>query len=91
MMTREDTVDLRLTLLAAGLALGLAATPAFAFHCPAVMAEIDEAAPEAELSDEDRALLEELRAEGERLHNEGQHQESLDTLAQAQEMLGLEH
>jgi Spy/CpxP family protein refolding chaperone len=88
MMMREHTMDVRLTLLVAGLALSLAATPALAFHCPSVMAEIDEALPEADLTDEERAQLEELRAEGERLHNEGQHQESLDTLAEAQAILG---
>jgi hypothetical protein len=31
-----------------------------------------------------------LRAEGERLHAEGSHQESVDTLAQAKEILGVE-
>jgi hypothetical protein len=81
-------MDVRITLLAAGLALGLGAMPALAFQCPSVMAEIDEALPEADLTDEERAQLEELRAEGERLHNEGQHEESMERLAEAQAILG---
>ncbi len=77
-----------LVLLAGGITLGLSA-PAFAFQCPSEMAEIDQALQTAELSDEQRQRVEELRAEGERLHEQGQHQESLDTLAQAQEILGI--
>ena len=78
-----------LALLAGGLMLGLSA-PAFAFHCPADMAQIDEALQTAELSDEQKQRVQELRAEGERLHGEGQHQAAVDTLAQAKEILGIE-
>jgi len=82
-------MDRRITLLAAALSLGLA-TPALAFQCPSVMGEIDEAMAGAELSDEQRQQVEELRAEGERLHNDGEHQASLDTLAEAKAILGIE-
>jgi hypothetical protein len=78
-----------LTLLAGGIALGLSA-PAFAFQCPADMAQIDEALETAELTDEQRQQVEDLRAEGERLHQEGQHEESVQTLAEAKEILGIE-
>ena len=80
---------LSLTLLAGGLALGLSA-PALAFQCPADMAQIDEALQTAELSDEQRQQVEELRADGERLHEEGQHEESMATLAEAKDILGIE-
>jgi hypothetical protein len=36
-----------------------------------------------------RTSLTELRNEGEALHNNGQHQEAVDTLAKAKEMLGI--
>ena len=80
---------LRLALFAGGVLLGLA-TPAFAFQCPADMAAIDEALQTAALSEEQKQRVQELRAEGERLHEEGRHQESVDTLAQAKDLLGIE-
>jgi hypothetical protein len=76
-------------LLAGGVVLGLSA-PAGAFQCPSEMAKIDEALQTAELTDEQRQQVTDLRAEGERLHAEGSHQESVDTLAQAKEILGIE-
>lgn len=78
-----------ITLLAGGVVLGLS-NPAFAFRCPTEIAAIDEALQTAELSDEERQQVTELRDEGERLHNEGDHQASLDTLAEAKEILGIE-
>lgn len=78
-----------IVLLAGGVVLGLA-NPALAFRCPSEIAAIDEALQTAELSDEERQQVTELRDEGERLHNEGDHEESLDTLAEAKEILGIE-
>lgn len=75
--------------LAVALAFGLA-TPAFAFQCPADMAAIDGALETASLASEDRARVEELRAEGEELHAEGSHQASVDALAEAKRILGIE-
>ena len=80
---------LGLTLLAGGVLLGLSA-PAFAFQCPTDMAKIDEALQTAELSAEQQQRVQELRAEGARLHEEGRHQESVDTLAQAKDIVGIE-
>lgn len=72
-------------LIVAGL---LAAAPAFAFHCPADMAEIDAAlAKNPKLSAQELADVKKLRAEGEALHKAGKHQESLDTLAKAKKIL----
>jgi len=80
---------------AAALAFGLMgmtvlAAPAYAFHCPADMAQIDAALPNADLSDEDKAKVMALRQQGEEQHNAGQHQEAVDTLAQAKQILGIE-
>lgn len=73
------------------LVLTLASTAAFAFHCPADMKKIDEhLAGNPELSAEDMSKVEDLRAAGEQLHNDGQHQEAVDALAEAMQILGIE-
>jgi len=63
--------------------------PAFAFQCPADVAKIDEALASSSLSDDDKAAVVELRNTGETLHSGGEHQEAVDTLAKAKEMLGI--
>ena len=76
-------------LVAAALAVGLAG-PAFAGSCPKDMAEIDAAlAKSPALSADQMAEVTKLRAEGEALHKAGKHQESVDTLHKAKELLGL--
>ncbi|GAB4367915.1 MAG: hypothetical protein Kow00114_26860 [Kiloniellaceae bacterium] len=75
-------------LAAAALTVSLAA-PAFAFQCPADIAKIDAALQTASLSDDQKAEVMRLRDEGERQHQAGQHQASVDTLAQAKEILGI--
>lgn len=78
------------TLLAAVCLLALAGTPALAFHCPADMAEIDAAlAAKPALSPAQMTKVTELRAKGEALHKAGNHQASVDTLAEAKTILGL--
>ncbi|WOX54178.1 hypothetical protein R2E40_08680 [Aeromonas sp. CD] len=63
---------------------------ALAFHCPADMKKIDDAlAAKPALSADKLAEVKKLRAEGEVLHKAGKHQESVDTLAKAMAMLGL--
>jgi len=76
-------------LAAAALAFTLAG-PAFAFQCPMDMAKIDAALQTASLSDAQKAEVMQLREEGERLHQTGQHQASVDALAQAKEILGIQ-
>ncbi len=77
--------------LSLSLAFILTAGAAFAFQCPADMGKID-AALEAgtSLSDAEVAEVKALRDEGEQLHKAGDHQASVDTLAKAKDMLGLE-
>lgn len=71
--------------------LAVLAGPAFAFHCPSDMAKIDAAmAADPDISDEDKATVIELRQQGEEQHNAGNHQESVDTLAEAMEILGIQ-
>lgn len=70
-------------------ALAFVGLPAWAFHCPADMKKIDEALQTAQLDDTQKAEVLRLRADGERLHKEGKHQESVDTLAKALKILKL--
>ncbi|NKQ11293.1 hypothetical protein [Pseudomonas sp. SST3] len=65
--------------------------PLWAMHCPMDMAKIDEQLKTNPPSDP--AILtrvKELRAEGEELHNAGDHEQSLEVLGEAQELLGME-
>ena len=76
--------------LAAALTLAFA-TPAFAFHCPADMAKIDaKLAQNPPLTAEQLAEVQKLRKEGEDYHKAGNHQEAVDTLAKAMQILGIQ-
>jgi len=81
---------LRKQLIGAAAAI-LIAGPAFAFHCPVDMKQIDEAlSNNPDLSAEQLAEVKALRAEGEALHNAGDHAKSVEVLGQAKEILGVE-
>lgn len=70
-------------------ALTLAPTAAFAHSCPALMQEIDAALPASTISEEDKARVTELRAQGEELHAAGDHDGSMAALEEAKALLGL--
>ena len=75
---------------ALAVALALASSAAFAFHCPADMKKIDEAlAKKPQLSSQQMAEVTKYRAEGEALHKAGKHQDSVDTLARAMKILDI--
>ena len=69
--------------------LMLATGSALAFHCPKDMKAIDDALPNAKLSAAQMEQVKKYRAEGEALHKEKKHQESVDTLAKAKKILGI--
>ncbi len=69
--------------------LAVLASPAAAHQCPADMAQIDAALPSASLTSANLARVKQLRAEGEELHNAGQHGASVRALAEAKALLGL--
>jgi hypothetical protein len=71
------------------LVLALAAGPAFAHNCPNEMRAIDAALPKAKLSDSQMADVKKLRAEGETLHKQGKHDESMAALGKAKGILGI--
>jgi hypothetical protein len=78
------------TLFTAAAALMLLAVPAMAAHCPADMKAIDEAlAKNPKLSDADMKSVKDWRAEGEKLHKDGKHKESVETLDKAKKKLGI--
>lgn len=75
-------------LIAASL-LAVLASPVLAFQCPADMKAIDAALEAADLTDEELARVTELRALGESEHQAGNHQASVDALAEAKALLGI--
>lgn len=68
----------------------LVASPlAFAHGCPGVMKEIDAKMSSAkDVSPDKMAKIKQLRADGERFHKEGKHDESMKALNEAKSMLG---
>ncbi len=82
-------MTIRIALLAA--AFVLAAAPAIAGQCPLDMKKIDAAlAKGTTLSEYKLDQVKELRAEGEKLHKDGKHVNSIKTLAKAKTLLGIE-
>ena len=71
------------------MALALASGTAFASSCPKEMKAIDAALPTAKLSDAQKAEVTKLRAEGEQLHKDGKHSESMAALGKAKKILGM--
>ncbi len=76
------------TLITAAL-FAILAGPVLASQCPADMAAIDAALGTASLTDEQLAQVTELRATGETEHEAGNHQASVEALAEAKALLGL--
>lgn len=81
---------MRTTVIATLLCVALAG-PALAMRCPTEMSKIDEALQSnADLSEAELQEVQDLRAEGERLHDADQHAESVAALDQAKRILGIE-
>ncbi|HWM43011.1 MAG TPA: hypothetical protein VNP36_11280 [Burkholderiales bacterium] len=76
-----------MTRIALAAALVLASSLAFAHNCPNEWKAIDAALPKAKLDDKQMAEVKKLRAEGEKLHKEGKHAESMTTLGKAKTIL----
>lgn len=73
--------------LLAAAALMIMAGPAFAASCPKEMKAIDEAI--AKNPAKATAEVKKLRADGEKLHKDGKHAESMAALGKAKGMLGI--
>jgi hypothetical protein len=71
------------------LALTFTAATASAHSCPKEMRAIDAALPNAKLNASQAADVKKLRADGEKLHKEGKHDESMAALGKAKGILGI--
>jgi hypothetical protein len=67
--------------------LTMFACAALAGNCPNEWRAIDAALPKAKLDAKQAAEVKKLRAEGEKLHKEGKHAESMATLGKAKKIL----
>ena len=67
--------------------LAVAAPLVLAHNCPNEWKAIDAALPKAKLDDKQMAEVKKLRAEGEQLHKDGKHSESMATLGKAKKIL----
>jgi hypothetical protein len=81
---------MKIRMLLAAVALAWSAG-ALANHCPMDMKAIDEAlAKNPPLSAAQLAEVKKYRAEGEALHKAGKHQQSVETLGKAKQILGIQ-
>jgi len=67
--------------------LALASSLALANNCPNEWKAIDAALPKTKLDDKQMAEVKKLRAEGEKLHKDGKHSESMAALGKAKKIL----
>jgi hypothetical protein len=70
-------------------ALALSAPLVLAHNCPNEMSAIDAALPKAKLEAKQASEVKQLRADGEKLHKEGKHNESMAALGKAKGILGI--
>jgi Spy/CpxP family protein refolding chaperone len=87
-------------MLATAVALAVstvASAPAFALHCPQDMIKIDDTLAtkhhwmrSTSVSGSQLARIRALRADGDRLHRSGKHEEAVEALAEAMKILGIE-
>ena len=70
-------------------ALALVAPFAAAHNCPNEMKAIDAALPKANLDKAKAEEVRKLRADGEKLHKDGKHAESMAALGKAKSILGV--
>ena len=80
---------MKLRAVVVAVALALASGSALALTCPKHMKVIDAALASAKLTDAQMAEVKKYRAEGETLHKEGKHSDSMATLAKAEKILGI--
>jgi hypothetical protein len=75
--------------LALTIILAVFASIAWAHNCPNEMKAIDAALPKAKLDAKQTAEVKKLRADGEQLHKDGKHNESMAALGKAKGILGI--
>jgi hypothetical protein len=75
--------------LVIGSVIMFSAAMASAHGCPGEMRAIDAKVPSANLPAAEMSKVKALREEGEKLHKEGKHTESMKALADAKKLLGV--
>jgi len=75
--------------LAVTVVLAAFASLAWASNCPNEVKAIDAALPKAKLDAKQQAEVKKLRDDGDRLHKEGKHGESMAALGKAKGILGI--
>jgi hypothetical protein len=82
---------MKLRTLVVALSLSLASSIALASSCPTEMKKIDDAlAKNPSLTADQMSEVKKLRADGEQLHKDGKHKESVETLKKAEKILGIQ-
>lgn len=72
-----------------GFVLAISMGSAFAHGCPGEMKAIDAKLPGVKMDQAQMSKVKDLRAQGEQLHKEGKHTESMAALAEAKKLLGM--
>ena len=80
---------MKISSIVVAVSLALASTGALASSCPKEMKAIDAALPKAKLSEAQMSEVKKLRAQGEQLHKDGKHSDSMAALGKAKKMLGI--
>ena len=80
---------MKLRSIVVAMTLALASGVAFANSCPKEMKAIDAALPKAKLSEAQMNEVKQLRADGEKLHKDGKHDDSMAALGKAKKILGI--
>ena len=75
--------------LAVTVVLAAFASLAWANNCPNEVKAIDAALPKAKLDSKQQAEVKRLRDEGDKLHKQGKHAESMAALGKAKGILGI--
>jgi hypothetical protein len=82
----RPTTKTRTALFTTALVTALS-VPALAYQCESFITLIDQKMADQDLSNEQMAELKRLRDEGQKLHEQGQHEASMEALAKAERML----
>lgn len=80
---------LRTSIGVVGIGVGVIASPALAFQCPALINQANEAMAKAKASDGKLTQAKDLVAHAQRLHDAGQHAESIKKANEALALLGV--
>jgi hypothetical protein len=86
----EKEISMKFRTILVASVFALTSSVAYAFSCPTHMKAIDAAlAKNLTLTSAQMADVKKYRADGEKLHKDGKHTESLEALAKAEKILGI--